>query len=199
MPDMNASWAALTEKFAGAGLPLPPVPMRLQDALRTRSDWCWSTKPIDPMAMYMFARDPTFIVDVLHDRVEDYVAISHAGHGINSYAINYHLVHGDLAVLMQVGYGGFEMDNPRNAEKLAGHWAQIAEMLATPPGPRTAAQQRMVIIYSDLRPNSSFGWIRRPMTDEDHLHIEDHPPRAHLISRARQLWLRPQQPDPPAA
>jgi hypothetical protein len=98
MPDMKASWAALTEKFAGAGLPLPPVPMRLQDALRTQSDWCWSTMPIDPMAMYMFAADPVFILGVLRDQVEDYVAISHAGHGINSYAINYHLVHGDLAV-----------------------------------------------------------------------------------------------------
>jgi hypothetical protein len=39
-------------------------------------------------------------------KTPDHVAFSHAGHAINSYALNYQLVDGPLAVIAQVGWGG---------------------------------------------------------------------------------------------
>ena len=60
----------------------------------------------DPFDMYAFDNpaltETRFLVDVLLDRVADYAAVSHAGHGINSYGLNFHLVHDRLAILMQV-------------------------------------------------------------------------------------------------
>ncbi len=79
-----------------------------------------------------------FLVDVLLDRVADYAAASHAGHGINSYGLNFHLVHDRLAILMQVGWGGHLRDNAARADELAGYWARVSELLDTPPRPPTA-------------------------------------------------------------
>ena len=72
--------------FEQAGLPLPPVPERFASALRKTREWCFSTREIDPMVMYMF---DTYLHDALADQSPDYVAFSHAGHGVNSYALNY--------------------------------------------------------------------------------------------------------------
>ena len=81
----NPSWIELTTKFTEAGLPLPPIPAELRARLRTESDWCWSTKPIDGLDMYMFFdldhEGRRFLIDVLHDRVEDYAAVSHVRSG----------------------------------------------------------------------------------------------------------------------
>ena len=47
------------------------------------------------------------------NQVEDYVLLSHSGHGINSYAIQYYLVHGNLKMFLHLGWGGVYMDKPR--------------------------------------------------------------------------------------
>ena len=191
----NPSWIELTTKFTEAGLPLPPIPAELRARLRTESDWCWSTKPIDGLDMYMFFdldhEGRRFLIDVLHDRVEDYAAVSHAGQGINSYAINFHLVHGPLAILMQVGWGGVYMDNEQAALELSGYWSQIAEMLDTPPGPRSEAQQRFAVVYSDFRPYWGCGWTTRPMNKDYDLRTGNDAPRQSPFDRAVRLWSRP--------
>jgi hypothetical protein len=96
--------------------------------------------------MYLF--DGGFLTDVLAGRAPDYVAVCHAGHGMNSYALNYHLVHGRLAVLMQVGWGGVYTDNADAARRLGALWRRCEAMLAR-PAPAGAA--RVVCVYSDLR------------------------------------------------
>jgi hypothetical protein len=42
----------------------------------------------------------------LTDQVDDYTAVSHSGHGINSYSINVSIVKAPLAVLFQLSWGG---------------------------------------------------------------------------------------------
>src|SRR5262245_46637022 len=95
-PDLSA-WTELTEKFSEAGLPLPPIPEPLRLQLRRQEEWCWATRPIDAFDMYAFDHPPLtetrFLLDVLLDRVGDYAAVSHSGYGINSYGLNFHLVH----------------------------------------------------------------------------------------------------------
>jgi hypothetical protein len=44
--------------------------------------------------MYMFSAYP---LEAITDPFGDYVAFSHAGHGVNSYAINYHVQSGQVA------------------------------------------------------------------------------------------------------
>ena len=41
------------------------------------------------MRMYLF---DDYLNEVLTEKTPDYVALSHAGHGVNSYALNYQLV-----------------------------------------------------------------------------------------------------------
>jgi hypothetical protein len=63
----------------------PPVRARaLRPALRAPQQWCWTTRDINPTDMYMF--DPGFVHDALAGRTPVYVAVSHAGHGVNPWA-----------------------------------------------------------------------------------------------------------------
>src|SRR5262245_3793901 len=191
----NPSWADLTTRFTKAGLALPPIPQPLLGRLRRQSDWCWSTRPIDGFDMYMFFQidhdGRRFLIDVLCDRVEDYAAVSHAGHGLNSYAINFHLVYGPLAVLMQVGWGRGYRDYEHAALEPAGYWSQIAEMLDTPPGPRSESQQRLTVVYSDFRPFWGCGWTTRLSNKDYDLRVGNAVPSHSPFDRAVRLWSQP--------
>ncbi|MEV4515423.1 hypothetical protein AB0K00_41515 [Dactylosporangium sp. NPDC049525] len=101
------------------------------------------------MLMYLF--EPGFLADVLAGRAPDYAAVSHAGHGTNSYAVNYHLVHGNLAVLMQVGWGGIYTDNAAAARRLGNLWRRCEALHGLADG------RRIVCVYSDIRGVSACG------------------------------------------
>jgi len=106
--------------------------------------------------MYMF--ESVFIEDILADRVDDYAAICHAGHGVNSYGINFHLVYRQLAIVMQCGWGGVYMDNDAAAVRLADRWRQIEALVeSTAPG-----EDRLMVVFSDFRGISARGRVARP-------------------------------------
>ncbi len=112
---------ALAAAFRNAGLPVPPVPASLRDALRVRDLWLWSTVEVDRMDMYLFTRYP---VELLAPDAPDYIAISHGGHGMSSYSINYQLVLGPLAVFVQVAWGGVYEDQNRQAGLMRDRFAR---------------------------------------------------------------------------
>ena len=85
----------MRQVFEGAGLSAPPVPPDLEPRVRRRGDWLYATRRIDPMAMYMFL---DHVTEAMSRRVGDYMAVCHAGHGVNSYCVNYHLVWGPVAI-----------------------------------------------------------------------------------------------------
>jgi hypothetical protein len=156
--------------FASSRLPLPPIPEPLRPVLRSPRSWCWSTRDIDPFAMYLFERD--FLADVLTGRAPDYVAVSHAGHGVNSYAINYHLVCGPLAVFMQVGWGGIYTDNAAAARRLGELWRRCEALrtrAATAPAPG-----RVLCVFSNLRGISACGRVPVPPDDDVHTFLTEH-------------------------
>lgn len=57
------------------------------------------------------------------------------------------------------------------ALELSGYWSQIAEMLETPPGPRSERQQRLTVVYSDFRPFWGCGWATRPSNKDYDLRV----------------------------
>lgn len=95
-----------SELFRGAGLLAPPVPQRLAATFVRHGDWFFATRD-PPGHMYNVA---WFAAEVATALVDDYVAVAHAGHGVNSYAISYALVYGPLAIFTQCGWGGVYMD-----------------------------------------------------------------------------------------
>jgi len=191
-PPENPGWIDLTDTFTDAGLPLPPIPEPLRTQLSRLEDWCWSTRAIDPFDMYAFDHPPltdkTFLADILLDRVADYAAVSHSGHGLNSYGLNFHLVHERLAILMQVGWGGVYMDNAERARELDGHWARISYILNTPPGPDTPRDQRLLLVYSSFRVQSGCSWIARPAVNFDLAFGREAAEREDPFDTAVRLW-----------
>jgi hypothetical protein len=84
-----SGYAEMIATFESASLPEPPIPDRLRPAVRRIEEWCWATRPVDPMEMYTFRGYPG---EVLLGRIADYAAVSHSGHGANSYGISLDLV-----------------------------------------------------------------------------------------------------------
>lgn len=153
--------------FSEAGLLLPPIPQRFASELRTTTTWCFSTRTIDPMAMYMFDR---YLWEALTGRAPDYLAFSHAGHGINSYALNYHLIDGPLVLIVQAPYGGAYMGDA----EIEGGSAQfqrcgaLIEAVESATARGLSAQSgRLYVFESGLRSLFAWGWLDQPLADEE--------------------------------
>lgn len=160
--------------FEGAGLIAPPVPAALAPRLRDQGPWVFASREIDAMAMYMFGR---YLVEAVAWPVEDYVAVSHAGHGANSFGLNYHLVYGPIAVFAQTGWGGAYMDAEESAADVRRQLSQCAKLIAameTAIDRLPGAPARLIVAESTFRASGVCKRLDRPLGDE----------------RAAQEWLR---------
>lgn len=153
------------EQLEKANLVFPPVPVALRGEFKRFGKWSWGSKELDAMLMYMFPlRNPFLSEDKQVVVPSDYVALSAAGHGINSYALNYHLVQGPLAVVFQIGWDGVYMDRVKQ-ENL---WAETCEMtaaLATLASKISRAggtsEEVGLVQYSEFRGISNFQVLKR--------------------------------------
>jgi len=153
--------------FEHAGLPLPPVPERFASALRKTAEWCFSTREIEPMRMYMFDR---CLYDALAEQSQDYLAFCHAGHGVNSYALNYHLIDGPLVLVVQAPYGGVYMtdeDTRKAIEQLQRCGALIDAVERAKARGLSAHPGRLCVFESTLRGLFAWGWLKQSLADED--------------------------------
>ena len=109
--------------------------------------------------MYSF-RDPAR--EVRTGPVPDYAAVSHAGHSVNSYASNYHLVYRSLALFAQVSWGGVYTGRPTAAvAKLFDHCQALIDAVEEQP-PAETSPWRLVCQYSSFRSRSRVGWTMVP-------------------------------------
>jgi len=97
--------------FRDEGLAFPAIPAQLAGQLKERGRWVFSTRPID-MSPYNLQH---YVHEVDRTQVEDYAVLSHSGHGVNSYAIQYYLVQGHLRMFLHLGWGGAYMDKKEDA------------------------------------------------------------------------------------
>jgi len=160
-------WADLTATLTDAKLPTPPVPDAMRAAMVRYDRWHWGTRAHDRHELYMFGPD---LVETFA-RAEDHVVVSHGGHGVNSYALTYGLVHRGLVLLTQVAWGGVYMDPAAQRAALTTVFADCAALLdepvEVPPG------WRLVYAASDLHFRPTYGWladdapIQLPFTSAD--------------------------------
>src|SRR5208282_5272983 len=101
--------------FRDAGLAFPTIPEELAERLKEHGRWLFSTRPLG-MSPYNLQH---YLEEVEVSQVKDYAVLSHSGHGVNSYAIQYYLVHGDLQMFLHLGWGGVYMDAKRAAADIA--------------------------------------------------------------------------------
>lgn len=152
--------------FEESGLTAPPVPAALKPRLRERGPWVFATREIDAMAMYSFDR---YLVEAVAGPIEDYVAVSHAGHGANSYGLSYHLVYGPVAIFAQTGWGGAYMDADESDAEASRQLAQCAELIATTEKSverLPASPARLIVTESGFRASGICKWLDRPLGDE---------------------------------
>jgi hypothetical protein len=133
--------------FQETGLAFPKIPEELAARLKEQREWLFSTREID-MSPYNLEH---YVHEVDEPHVEDYAIVSHSGHGVNSYALQYYVVHGALRMFLHLGWGGVYMDdkavkaNIRNCFSLADQIVSAAQGLG-----RFGAGEHLTVVGSDF-------------------------------------------------
>ena len=151
--------------FGESGLVVPPVQDRFRAALREQGPWHWATCDVDPMEMYMLT---PYIERVLRDKVDDHVAITHGGHGSNSYSLNVGIVSDGLTMAVQTLWGGVYTD----ADVAADRWSQlmagcasVLEAHASADAEASSLDRRLVVFDSDFRDVRRCQWLQAEGVD----------------------------------
>jgi hypothetical protein len=150
---------SIAETFREAGLPAPPIPSRFESSLQDLGPWWFATNDVSPVSMYLFETD--FLLTLLTGQFDDFVAVSHAGHGANSYALSYFLLDGPRALFLQTAWGGVYTD----AEKAASAWrllvSQVERLIHAAQSPTgvnaRGPQERLLVVNSELRGGGTWG------------------------------------------
>ena len=156
--DTLKEMAELLEK---AGLPMPPIPDELQSGIYPVRRWCYATRDIDPLDMYAFH---PYLIEAITAQPEPYFAFSHAGHGMNSYAINYHVVIKGLALFVQVPWGGVYIKGERQAAIIEALFKRCAELLQVVSD---GAKGQLFVATSELRGHRLSGRLPPDLEEEE--------------------------------
>ena len=156
------------QTFEKANLQLPPIPERFVPDLRTIQPWCFATREVDRTTMYFFDE---YLQEALAGKTPDYLAVSHGGHGFNSYSLNYQLVDGSLVLMAQALWGGIYMEEPETSARVAALFDRCAALIAAmerakSQGLMTARPGRLVVFESDFRRPCRWGWLDRTLDAE---------------------------------
>ena len=147
-PRING-WASLVGDFADGGLNATPL-RQWSKGVRKLEPWQWGTRRFDAMDHYLFRDD--FIESLLSEpALTPRFMISHAGHGINSYSINVHIVTESAIVYTQAGWGGVYHDSERASREVNDMIESVAAFLKHSEPIHTAPEVRNVLIMSNFR------------------------------------------------
>jgi hypothetical protein len=110
-----------------SGLGFPKIPTALAAQMKERGEWLFSTRPIT-MSPYNLQH---YVHEVDQGPVEDYAVLSHSGHGVNSYAIQYYLVYGALRMFLHLNWGGIYSDAMADAAKICACFSAADQVVGT--------------------------------------------------------------------
>jgi hypothetical protein len=132
--------------FRNAGLAFPAIPSELAARLRELDQWLFSTREIE-MSPYNLQH---YLFEVSKTHVEDYAVLSHSGHGINSYAVQYYLVHSGLQMFLHLGWGGVYMDAHQNAATVSECFSLADAIVTEAERVATSRTTSLLIVGSDF-------------------------------------------------
>jgi len=129
--------------FQNAGLAFPTIPDRLAVRLKEQGKWLFSTRELKV--------SPYDLLHYIHesDGPKEYAVLSHSGHGVNPYAIQYYLVSGPLQMFLYLGWGGIYMDAEADASKIRKCFSLADEIVPAALGKLSAGDQ-LLIVGSDF-------------------------------------------------
>lgn len=109
----------LLPTLATAGIAPPPL-LEVHN-VHDLGCWHWGTVWVNPFSLYMFDVEDLFADGFFDGPV---FALSHQGHGINSYGLNLVAGTGRLVAYVQHGYGGAYSDRIERLEAIAATYAR---------------------------------------------------------------------------
>jgi hypothetical protein len=137
-------------------LELPLIANEFEYRMRYYGYLNFGTQPLPaPAEDYEFRG----IIDYLKGPIPDQYVVNFAGHGINSYSLNFRYALGDLAVLIQVAYGGGYGNKEEDAKNWNDCMDQVGEVMLLNPENRKEGirKRKYLLLYSNFRPNSRGG------------------------------------------
>lgn len=133
--------------FADVGLLVPPLgPFEIED-VQALGPWHWGTYELVPNEMYMFDVDSVASAILNEGQL---FALSHAGHGLNSYGLNLVTVGGPFAVFVQHGYGGVYTDPLKARLRINEAYTYLHILLEAEAVP-DATNPKWLLLYSEFR------------------------------------------------
>lgn len=140
----------------------PAIPRGLQNTVRVYDITHVATAET-PAPMDDYRYDIT--LNYLQTVIPDQYSISHAGHGLNSYALNFRLVYGDLALLVQTAFGGVYGDLDDDKAAWNEYMAKLKPALArvSNNGSSEPKQRKVLVSFSNFREQAGEGMQGLPV------------------------------------
>lgn len=110
-----------------AGIAVPPLGPRDFTDLHAYGRWSWGSRYVSGLDLYLFN------IDVIAQTLIDdgpFFALSHGGHGLNSYGLSLVTTAGPVAAFVQHGYGGAFMDPVTSLISINTTYSRLRGLLA---------------------------------------------------------------------
>lgn len=167
------------------GLPKPPVPERFVASLRTVGASALASRELE-IPPYFVSRHAEAFVDP-DSLSDDYIVLANAGHGVNSWALQFHAVVNGVGVFTSSTWGGIvdeTTDERERASDIERRFGQIERLLtwAAAADDCSATGERMAVMSSPTDgeyiarwnvADGDPGWRRSPDALEEALTLLD--------------------------
>ena len=156
------------QEWQVSGIGRPFVPEEFAEHLEILEEWSWgclpsrnsrAEKPGAPVDAYMQHPEATrFLAGDWRPRYH----VCHAGHGVNSYGMNYVIVTDRLAIVAQAGWGGIYMNPLKSAAAVVDLSADLADLFRFAQSIREWPGGRLLVVHSDFRGGNEPSWVPSP-------------------------------------
>ena len=161
------------EFFEGVDLEIPAIATFFERDITNYGNWNWATQPY-PHRNQDYLMES---VEYLKRSIPDQYSLNHAGHGVNSYSLNFRCAIGNIAIFAQVGWGGMYMDSKDQADK----WDETQQILThillrnSDFESNEIKMRKFLIVHSDFRLDEPELWTQSNQiwTKLDYIHDWD--------------------------
>lgn len=126
----STPWFDLLASCANHLIQAPPIRPSDRDRLTEVNAGVWATKPVDPLAIYLFDGP---VRDVMNGPVDPYVAFGHVGHGENSNTVVVNIVTDRVGIFLQFVVGPVYTDFLRARLDIARGFVLLDRLLENAP------------------------------------------------------------------
>ena len=141
---------SIDDFFHSQGLDIPVLTQSFEKEASEFGRWHWATQPF-PSRWQDYSLVES--VEYLKGPIPDQYSLNHAGHGINSYSLNFRHALGDIAIFAQSAWGGAYQSASAQADAWDELQSRLSSLMIRMPvdGPDTSYVRKYLIVYSDFR------------------------------------------------